>query len=317
MSSVIVDKILERIKQPQLIEILSEKLSGSELNSVLLEVFHRRSKNIKPAELLRLYDENRFVKPSDLPAIELRRIELELFKLFDKHSFKSLELSPVSILGSCSVVATADQNKILSALRGTEVLADATNAMALHVASHKKMYMGDSQSGISNYCAIPRHLRAQAIEDGKGFTPHFKIACAVSAGVDVGDFYFEKESVGSHIKVMTEIFKDFYKVDDISFRFFCRSGYDDPTILASRISEHVMQEVPGCKIEVIKKPEKAMNYYCGIQYKIDINVNGRTWEIGDGGFVDWTQQLLQNKKERMLCTGIGFDLMYRIQNGII
>jgi hypothetical protein len=48
---------------------------------------------------------------------------------------------------------------------------------------------------------------------------------------------------------------------------------------------------------------------------VDIKVRGKTFEIADGGFVDWTQQLLQNKKERMLSTGIGFDFMYRILRG--
>jgi hypothetical protein len=48
-----------------------------------------------------------------------------------------------------------------------------------------------------------------------------------------------------------------------------------------------------------------------------------TYEIADGGFVDWTQHLLQNKKERMFTkqermftTGFGFDLMYRILHGM-
>ena len=41
-----------------------------------------------------------------------------------------------------------------------------------------------------------------------------------------------------------------------------------------------------------------------------------TYEIADGGFIDWTQHLLQNKKERMFTTGFGFDLMYRILHGM-
>ena len=30
-------------------------------------------------------------------------------------------------------------------------------------------------------------------------------------------------------------------------------------------------------------------------------------EIGDGGFVDWTQRLTGNRKERLLITGVGVD----------
>jgi hypothetical protein len=36
-------------------------------------------------------------------------------------------------------------------------------------------------------------------------------------------------------------------------------------------------------------------------------IHGREHHIGDGGFVDWTQQLLENKKERMLISAIGLD----------
>ena len=31
-----------------------------------------------------------------------------------------------------------------------------------------------------------------------------------------------------------------------------------------------------------------------------IEINGVELEIADGGFTDWTQQLLENKKERLL-----------------
>lgn len=35
--------------------------------------------------------------------------------------YTPVQLSPVAPLGSCSVVATVDQNKVVSAVRGTEV----------------------------------------------------------------------------------------------------------------------------------------------------------------------------------------------------
>jgi hypothetical protein len=67
----------------------------------------------------------------------------------------------------------------------------------------------------------------------------------------------------------------------------------------------------------MENPEKENEYYKGIQYKVDITLNNKVYEIGDGGFVDWTQQLLQNKKERFLITGFGFEFMYRILHGMV
>jgi len=51
--------------------------------------------------------------------------------------------------------------------------------------------------------------------------------------------------------------------------------------------------------------------------KMIIEINDREIEIADGGFVDWTQQLLGNKKERLLISGFGLDLLYKLQNGMV
>ena len=318
MPSPIVTKILERIGQPDLVRVLTEDLSGTDLNTVLLDVFADASSKLSPSVLLNRYQSNRFVKPSDLPVLELKRMELDVLELFNKLGFQPIELSPVSVLGSCSVVATADQDKILSALRGTEVLADATNSIALHICDLKQHNKGLSNpSEMISFSTIQRHIRTQQVNI-KGFTPHFKIGCLVSAGTDTGSFSFEKESLRRHIVAMKELYTNYHKVDDISFRFLCRhTGYDSSERLAENVREFVLAKHPDISIAIITKPEKEIDYYKGIQYKVDINVNGKTFEIGDGGFVDWTQQLLQNKKERMLSTGIGFDFMYRIIRGEI
>src|SRR5688500_14809242 len=128
MASDIVKVILERINQPDLISVLADELTGSELNSVLLEAFNEKTRVLTPPDLLNLYQQHRFVKPVDLPVLEQKRMELEILQLLQKFSFQPIELSPVSVMGSCSVVGPADQKKILSGLRGTEVLADSTNA---------------------------------------------------------------------------------------------------------------------------------------------------------------------------------------------
>lgn len=316
MSS-IANKILARIDQPDLLNILT-KLSGSELNSLLLEVFNAQAEARTPGEMLKLYRLNRFVKPVDLPVLKLRETEVDLLKIFTASDFTPIELSPVSILGSCAVVAPADQKKILSALRGTEVLADATNALALHISDLKqsKAWVPQSADEKLRFGTIQRHVRTQAIAS-KGFTPHFKIGCLVTSGVDTGSFLFEKDSLSEHIAVMKSIFEDYYKVDQLNFRLICRNGYDNSTGLAHMVKNHLEHKFPGMGVVVDENPDKRIEYYKGIQYKVDITVKGTTYEIGDGGFTDWTQQLLENKKERFLITGFGFEFMYRIANGLL
>src|SRR5690349_5663565 len=207
----ILESILARIGQPDLPELLA-RLSGTELNTLLLEVFARQVQDMSPSELLNAYQKNRFVKPADLPVIPLREMELDYLRLFERHQFESVELSPVSSLGSCAVVGTASQYKILSALRGTEVLADATNALALHIAHLKKQ--GDWKPKAVDrrrFIVVQRHLRTPAIVHA-GFTPHFKIAALVTAGYDTGNFAFECEAMGEHIHAVTELYHDIHHV---------------------------------------------------------------------------------------------------------
>lgn len=315
MSSSIVTNILLRLRQPELLSLLSNRLSGTELNSLLLELFKKCTAGVTAPQLMNLYQKNRFVKPGDLPVIPLKQMELDLLKIFDSHLFLPLELSPVTILGACSVVATADQNKILSALRGTEVLADATNAIALHVSDLKKTKQWiPSANDKIRFSTIQRHVRTQSVS-AKGFTPHFKIGCLVTCGMDTGNYLFEKESLAEHIAVMNTLYREYFNVESIRFSLLCRGGYDDPNRLAGAVADFVRQKTRSITIDIIDQPEKSNLYYKGIQYKIIITVKGKEYEIGDGGFVDWTQQLLQNRKERMLSTGIGFEFMYRILQG--
>jgi hypothetical protein len=245
--------------------------------------------------------------------LDLKQAEIDLLRIFIEHGFTPVELSPVTILGACSVVAPADQNKVLSALRGTEVLADATNAMALHISDLKKRRswtpkVPDERLRLSTF---QRHVRTQPIA-GKGFTPHFKIGCFVTAGMDTGNFTFEKEALSEQIHLFKKIFLTYYRLTEVSFRLLCRTGYPEALKLATELKEFLAQRYPQTTFHIIEKPEKETGYYMGIQYKVDIKFENAVYEIGDGGFVDWTQQLLENKKERLLIAGFGFEFMYRL-----
>jgi hypothetical protein len=64
---------------------------------------------------------------------------------------------------------------------------------------------------------------------------------------------------------------------------------------------------PG--VNVLDDPERTTGrgHYTGLCYKINAIIAGQRLEIGDGGFVDWTQQLIGNRKERLLISGFGVD----------
>jgi|GEM_PF-7063181 len=54
----------------------------------------------------------------------------------------------------------------------------------------------------------------------------------------------------------------------------------------------------------------AMSYYQNGCFKISAqNSNGQIYPLVDGGFTDWTQQLVSSKKERLLVSGVGTELL--------
>ncbi|HEY2583692.1 MAG TPA: hypothetical protein VGI43_17915 [Mucilaginibacter sp.] len=62
MKDEIVKNIEQKIGIPNIAELLAERLSGSELNSLLLEIFNKKIENSSPALLLKQYRANGFVK---------------------------------------------------------------------------------------------------------------------------------------------------------------------------------------------------------------------------------------------------------------
>src|SRR5436309_209343 len=111
---------------------LAEGLPASEVWSLMLDVLARRAGRRTPAELVRQWERDRFVQPSYIDQRTL--VDLDGHLLAAAAGFEAIELSPLAPLGTCSAVGLASQNKTVSALRGTEVVSDPTNVMALECA---------------------------------------------------------------------------------------------------------------------------------------------------------------------------------------
>jgi len=311
MKSEIIEKIEQKTGIKDIVELLGTRLSGSELNSLLLDVFNQNLEGQSPALLLKQYERNRFVHPADADMIDLLRLELQVLESFQKLNFQPIELSPAAQLGSCSVMGPADQKKIVSATRNTEIMADATNSMALHIASLKK----SGNNGPFNFCTVHRHTRGQQFKE-KGYNAHFKIGCMVSSGKDTGSYQFECDNLLKHFIALDGILTTVFGAKNCRFKLLSREGYDNPGHLLEAAAGFLKKDKRLRQIICDASPSKN-NYYKGIQFKMIVEIKGRDIEIADGGFVDWTQQLLQNKKERLLIAGFGFELLYKINKGLL
>src|SRR5690606_25577289 len=85
-----------------------------------------------PAGILRQWEQDRFVAPAYVDQRTLNALDGHLLDV--ARAFDAVELSPLAPLGACSAVALASQNKIVSTIRGTEVVSDPTNVLALESA---------------------------------------------------------------------------------------------------------------------------------------------------------------------------------------
>ena len=199
MTDPIVERILRQAQAPDLIDVLADRLSLSDLQSVLLEVYRRRVNKLSPSRLLRQYEQNRFVQPAQVDPQALLEFDLLAYSLLPA-DFQVLELAPVCPLGTNSVVATVDQNKVLTTIRNTEVCADVTGVLALEAARRRRsLYRQKGHPGEeTRLCASHRVLRAQRF-DGPATFPHFRILNLCTAGRDRGSYSFETASLVEHI----------------------------------------------------------------------------------------------------------------------
>jgi hypothetical protein len=94
------DRISDRLGVPDLVEILAERATGAELNSLLLAVYDRKVRGLRAPALLQQYRKNRFVHPSDLDMIGVLEQELRTLRHWKGCGFEPVELSPAAQWGS-------------------------------------------------------------------------------------------------------------------------------------------------------------------------------------------------------------------------
>lgn len=303
----IIQKIEEKLGIPDLVTQMDEKLSNSEINSLLMELFSRKAARMQPAELLRQFSQNRFCTPSPLQTIPLKQYEIEWLTHVQQSGFHPVTLSPLAPLGNCSAMGPVHQNKVVSALRGTEVVADATNMLALIIAAAFQK----GNKGIRKYAATHRHVRGQYFTN-PAFTAHFSVCCMATGGQDQGHFSFECRQLVEHITTYTDFLAREFENDDLVIKLYLK---DHQRVFHEKL-DSCIQPFKNCyQVDIVHESGNA--YYQLLQFKVFLKHKGNSIDLADGGFVDWTQQLLQNKKQRLLISGVGIELIFKIKNGYL
>lgn len=169
-------------------------LPGADLTTLLLALMRRRTEDLSPAEVLRRYREDRFVKPAQVPFGALRAAEDRALAAL-KGDVEVVQLAPLAPLGTCSSMSTVDQNKVVSTIRGNEVAADPTNALALEAAVRRR-----AGRQTVRLAAIQRVVRAQVFDGARSFV-HFTLFARVSAWRGRDD----EKHLDEHLSLLREV----------------------------------------------------------------------------------------------------------------
>jgi hypothetical protein len=286
----------------------AKDLSGSELQSILIGLFADRASKIKPSSVLESWSQDRFVRPSSFSPIDYLELDLQAFRAAS--GFQPIELSPVCPLGTNSAVAPVSQNKVLSTIRNTEVVADPTNVMALECAHlRKKLLRHDPKNSEEvKLCASHRTVRTQKFS-GSASTAHFRLFSLVTAGRDTGNFKFESNAMAEHIAVYWRLFQTL-KIGSSCLGIY---GTERGHIEAVIAKIHDLVSSPP-EINILGNRDS--NYYPTVSFSWNLKTStGHELNIGDGGITNWTEKLLSNSKERLMISGIGSDRIVSLVKG--
>jgi hypothetical protein len=202
MSTRILARIAAETRLPRLFPVLSEDLSGSDLQSLLLEVYRARVTAIRGPELLERASRD-LVAPSTIDPRVFLEFDRTAFEV--AAGFQAIELAPVAPLGLNHALGGVDQNNVLTTIRNLEVLGDPTPAMALECARRRKQGPRPALPEV-RLAASQRVIRLQPF-DFPGYLPHFKLFALASAGRDTGSHAFETQHLGEHIRFYLELFR--------------------------------------------------------------------------------------------------------------
>lgn len=274
---------------------LAAELPGSELQSLLLEVMRRRAAARAPAEVLAQYRRDRFVRPAAVDQRESVAIDGHL--LAAAEGFEALELSPVAPLGTCSRMGLTDQNRTLSALRGTEVVSDPTNVLALECAERLRAAPDEVHLATSQ-----RVIRAQPIPDKPGYAAHFRIFVLGSGGRERKDHAFAVEALVRHITTLQHALD---RLEQHGYQFGRRRVEVLATEERAAIGDRVAAATGGLR-KVLEHP-----YYSGgIRYMLWVTTpGGDEVPLGDGGLFDWLATLTSNQRNVYVASGLGAQLV--------
>jgi hypothetical protein len=299
-------RIVRESEVADLVDILTDRLPLTDLQSLLLEVYRRRASRVSPGDLLAQYERNRFTRRAGLDPTAVAAFEQLAWSLLPD-GYRALELSPLCPLGTNSAVATVDQNKVVTTVRNTELVADVCNVLALECAIRRRRLLAhpDTRSEVVRLVASQRQVRAQAF-GGPREGAHFRLLGLVAAGRSRGLLEFETEALRQHISYLVRVLGQARPDWHVRVALTDLCGQADAW--DAGIGAALAERFPDATFGMDPDRVSGRGYYVDACYKVfATDRDGTETELGDGGCTTWTRQLLSDKKERLVIGGLGVE----------
>jgi len=203
-------------------------------------------------------------------------------------------------------VALTSQNRIVASTRGTEVVADPTNLLALESATRLRR----QPAAVVKLATSHRCVRAQPVPKRSGHAAHFRLFALATAGKQTADQTFLVAALCEHISVhlhaLDRLTQRGYRCAERRVRILARPARAE---LAQRIAAGVTHG------EVVHEP-LTQAYYDGLRFMIDVRTpQGDFIPLIDGGCFDWLTRLAVNHKLVFVASGMGSQLIAMLLRG--
>ena len=345
MPSPIGSRIERHLEMPGLVDALSSRLPASDLRSLLMEIYAARAAAVTEADILRNTARDPLFAPSAVSAATLTALDGAAFQAASE--FTPLDLSPVCSFAAASVLGGTSQNNILTTIRNAECLGDPTIALAIEAAgrrsasvlvrlcsSHRVIRLQPFDGpGLSRHFRLftlvsagrdsgsRRFETSQLREHVRVYLQMFRMFAKAGFSLQAPRVEFTDmnaveaalEQAGIRRRDIRESIRA-HRAGG-SERFLSERGIAAlPDVAQPQLEAEVIaplrSEFPEAQFRLNQQRLEGLGYYQPFAFRISpLAPDGQTYAIVDGGFTDWTARLLNNRKERLLISGVGTEFV--------
>jgi hypothetical protein len=294
-------RILRGLADPDLVTRLASEITAADLATLLMAVAAERAARTDPSEVLDRYERDRFARPGLAPFLRLRRLE-DAFIRAVPHGWDWVTPSPLVPFGTHAALGDLSQDWVVTTVRPSEVAADPTDALALEAASRRRDTSARRSAPPQRLATLQRITRGQRYSTEDAFA-HFTLFALVTAGRSEPTEGFDAPAMLGHLAIYVAALRQVSasQIDVVLSTSGDRAG--------TALRGEIVRRLAAPEVSVTEDPDRlaGQRYYTRACFKVHATVEGTKAEIADGGFTDWTERLLADRRERLVISGAGLD----------